>query len=162
MFHSTKESPVAYYFIYTLAYVRVDLKQHPNSCSTVDTVPVWVARSEFSTRNLRYKHSNTCLHVSFHPGKSCCILFYIYTGMRTCVDLKQHFIQHYCPRTCVCSYKLIFDHKFTVQTFKYLLACLIQSRKVLLHIILYIHLHAYVCRLKAAFHTILLSLYLCV
>ena len=56
----------------------------------------------------------------------------------------------------------IFDHKFTVQTFKYLLACFIPSSKVLLHIILYIPWHAYVCRLKAAFHTILLILYLCV
>ena len=118
--------------------------------------------AKFSTINLCSKHSNTCLLVSFHPEKSCCILFYIYTCMPRCVDLKLHFIQHYCPCTCVCSYTRIFDHKFTVQTFKYLLACLIQSRKVLLHIILYIHLHAYVCRLKAAFHTILLSLYLCV
>ena len=56
----------------------------------------------------------------------------------------------------------IFEHKFTVQTCKYLLACFIPSRKVLLHIILYILLHAYVGRLKAAFHTILLSQYLCV
>ena len=82
--------------------------------------------------------------------------------MPRCVELKQHFIQHYCPCTCVCSYKRIFDHKFTVQTFKYLLACLIQSIKFLLHIILYIHLNAEVCRLKAAWHTILLSQYLCV
>ena len=85
--------------------------------------------AEFSTINLRSKHSNTCLLISFHTEKSCCILFYIYTCMPRCVDLKQHFIQHYCPCTCVCSYKRIFDHKFTVQTFKYLLAFLIQSRK---------------------------------
>ena len=116
--------------------------------------------AEFSTINLRSKHSNTCLHVSFHPGK-CLLHIILYIHFRH-FDLKQHFMQHYCPCTCVCSNKRIFDHKFTVQTFKYLLACLIQSRKVLLHIISYIHLHAYVFRLKAAFHTILLSLYLCV
>ena len=101
--------------------------------------------AEFSTINLRSKHANTCLHVSFHPEKSCCILFYIYSCMRTCVELKQHFIQYYCPSTCgVEARSGIFDHKFTVQTFKYLLACYIPSRKVLLHIILYILLHAYV------------------
>ena len=91
--------------------------------------------AKLSTINLRSKLSNACSHVSFHPEKSCCISFDIYTCMRTCVDLKRHFIQHYCPCTCVCSYKRIFDHKFTVQTFKYLLVCLIQPRKVLLHII---------------------------
>ena len=56
--------------------------------------------AELSTINLRSKLSNACSHVSFHPEKSCCILFDIYTCMRTCVDLKQHFIQYYCPCTC--------------------------------------------------------------
>ena len=99
MFHSIQKSPVAYYFVYTLACVRVSTESSI-SYNTIVLVPVREARSEFSTVNLRSKHSNTCLHVSFLQEKSCCILFYI-------------------------------------------------------------HLHASVCRLKAAFHTILLSLELC-
>ena len=56
----------------------------------------------------------------FHSTQKSPVAYYfIYPCMRTCVDLKQHFIQYYCPCTCVCS-------------------CV---------------------ELKAAFHTILLSLY---
>ena len=116
--------------------------------------------SEFSTINLRSKHSNTCLHVSFHPGKACSVLFYKYTSdMSTSSSISFNTIF---PVPVSEARIGIFVNKFTVQTFKYLLACFIPSRKVLLHIILYILLHAYVRRLKAAFHTILLSLYLCV
>ena len=70
------------------------------SFNTIVPVPVREARSGIFEHKLRSKHANTCLHVSFHPEKSSCILFYIYSCMRTCVDLKQHFIQYYCPCTC--------------------------------------------------------------
>ena len=115
--------------------------------------------AEFSTINLRSKHSNTCLHVSFHPGKACSILFYIYTSdMSTSSSISFNTIV---PVPVSEGRIGIFVNKITVQTLKYLLACFIPPRKLLLHIILYIHLHAYVCRLRAAFHTILLSMYLC-
>ena len=141
MLHSIQKSPLAYYFIYTLTTCRLKAAFHTILLCLYMCVKL---EAEFSTINLRSKHSNACTHVSFHPVKSCCILFYIYTCIRTCVDLKQHFIQYCCPCTCVCSKKRIFDQIFPVQTFKYLLACVIPPRKVLLHIILYIHLHIYV------------------
>ena len=108
---------------------------------------------KFTVQTFKY------LLACFIPPRKVLLHIILYIHFRH-VDLKQHFIQYYCP--CTCARSGIFDHKFTVQTFKYLLACFIPPRKVLLHIILYIHLHAFVCRLKAAFHTILLSLYLCV
>ena len=115
--------------------------------------------AEFSTINLRSKHSNTCLHVSFHPGKAGCILFYIYTSnISTSSSISFNTIV---PVPVSEARIGIFVNKFTVQTLKYLLACFIPPRKLLLRISLYIRLHAYVFRLRAAFHTILLSMYLC-
>ena len=115
--------------------------------------------AEFSSINLRSKHSNTCLHVSFHPGKAGCILFYIHTSD---ISISSSISFNTIVPVPVSEARIgIFVHKFTVQTLKYLLACFIPPRKPLLHISLYIRLHAYVFRLKAAFHTILLSMYLC-
>ena len=72
----------------------------------------------------------------FHSTQKSPVAYYfIYPCMRTCVDLKQHFIQYYCPCTWDEARSGIFDHKFMVQTFY---ACFIPSRKVLLHIILFI------------------------
>ena len=158
MFHSTQESPVAYYFIYTLECDMCRLKAafHTILLSLYLCVKL---EAEFSTINLRSKHSNTCLHVSFHPGKACCVLFYIYTSdISTSSSISFNTIV---PVPVSEARIGIFVHKFTVQTLKYLLACFIPPRKLLLHISLYIRLHAYVFRLRAAFHTILLSMYLC-
>ena len=94
--------------------------------------------SEFSTINLQSKHSNICLHVSFHPENSFCILFYIYTCMRRCVDLSSISYNSIVPVPVRAARSGIFDHKFTVQTFKCLPTCFIPSIKVLLHIIWYI------------------------
>ena len=89
--------------------------------------------AEFSTINLRSKHSNTYLHVSFHPGKACSVLFYKYTSdMSTSSSISFNTIF---PVPVSEARIGIFVNKFTVQTFKCLLAYFIPPRNVLLHII---------------------------
>ena len=48
----------------------------------------------------------------FHSTQKSPVAYYfIYPCMRTCVDLKQHFIQYYCPCTCVCVARSEFSTK---------------------------------------------------
>ena len=161
MFHSTQKSPVAYYFIYILACVRVSTLSSI-SYNTIVTVPLREARSgifdhEFTVQTFKY------LLACLIPSRKVLLYVILYIHLHAYVPrLKAAF--HTILLSLYMCVKLEAEFstiKFTVQTFKYLLACFIPPRKVLLHIILYIHLHAYVCRIKAAFHTILLSLYLC-
>ena len=95
--------------------------------------------AKFSTINLLSKHSDTCLHVSFHQEKSCCILYYIHLHASVCRLKAAFHTILLSPGPVREARSGTFDHKFTVQTFRYLLACFILPRKVLLHIILYIN-----------------------
>ena len=138
MFHSTQKGLVAYYFIYTLACVPVSTKSSI-SYNTIVPVPARETRSEFSTKN--YGPIIGILACMFHSTQGSPVAYYfIYTlacvRVSICSSISYNTIVPVPVREARSG---IFDHKFTVQTFKYLLACFIPYRKVLLHIILYIH-----------------------
>ena len=157
MLHSIQKSAVAYYFIYTLPTCRLKAAFRTILLSLYLYVKL---EAEFSTINFRAKHSNTCLHVSFHQEKSCSILFYIHLHASVC-RLKA--VNH----TILLSLYLGVNLEVEFSTFnllsKHSNTCLHVSfnQEKSCCLLFYIHLHASVCRLKAAFRTILFSLDLC-